>query len=87
MGKQYGRPVNKQGFIMKNPRRQTLENRAARLGLELSKAGRYVKMEAANNCEATPRWELSDGKHQSTLRGYATLAEVSEALDCEEISQ
>ncbi|WP_421568919.1 hypothetical protein [Stenotrophomonas sp. PD6] len=72
---------------MKNPRRQTLENRAARLGLELSKAGRYVKMEAANNCEATPRWELSDGKHQSTLRGYATLAEVSEALDCEEISQ
>ena len=70
---------------MKNHRRQTLENRAARLGLELSEAGRYVKMEAANNCEAMPRWELSDGKHQDTLRGYATLAEVSEALDHKEI--
>ncbi|MFY0186109.1 hypothetical protein PV767_18720 [Stenotrophomonas rhizophila] len=72
---------------MKTPHRQTLENRAARLGLELSEAGRYVKMEAANNCEAAPRWELSDGKHQSTLRGYATLAEVSEALAHEEISR
>ncbi len=71
---------------MKTPRRQTLENRAARLGLRLSEAGLHVKMEAANNCEAMPRWELSDGKHQSSLRGYVTLAEVSEALDHEEIA-
>ncbi|MBN5032170.1 hypothetical protein JY448_00775 [Stenotrophomonas maltophilia] len=71
---------------MKTARRRTLENRAARLGLELSEAGRHVKMEAANNCEAMPRWELSDGKHQGTLRGYAALAEVSEALDHEEIA-
>jgi hypothetical protein len=70
---------------MKSPRRQTLEKLAARLGLELSEAATYVKMEAANNCEAIPRWELSDGNHQSTLRGYTTLAEVSEALDRKEI--
>lgn len=70
---------------MKTQRRQTLENRAARLGLRLSEAGLHVKMEAANNCEAMPRWELSDGKHQSSLRGFATLAEVSEALDCLEL--
>ncbi|HFJ9559691.1 TPA: hypothetical protein ACG46E_004927, partial [Stenotrophomonas maltophilia] len=75
----------KQGFIMKTPRRQTLENRAARLGLRLSEAGLHVKMEAANNCEAMPRWELSDGKYQDSLCGYATLAEVSEALDHKEI--
>lgn len=48
-------------------RRQTLENRAGRLGLALSEAGRHVKMEVANNNEAIPRWELSDGKHQSSL--------------------
>jgi hypothetical protein len=70
---------------MKTPRRLTLENRAASLGLELFEAGLNVKMEAANNCEAMPRWELSDGKRQDTLRGYATLAEVSEALDHKEI--
>jgi len=42
-------------------------------------------MEAANNCEAMLRWELSDGKYQDSLCGYATLAEVSEALDHKEI--
>ena len=50
-----------------------------------SQAGLHVKMEAANNCEAMLRWELSDGKYQDSLCGYATLAEVSEALDHKEI--
>ena len=70
---------------MNTPRRQTLENRAGRLGLALSEAGRHVRMEAANNNKAIPRWELSDGKHQSSLRGYPTLAEVADALDHAEI--
>ncbi|WP_141696870.1 hypothetical protein [Xanthomonas translucens] len=75
----------KEVINMKKHSRQSLENRADRLGLTLSEAGRHVKMEAANSNEAIPRWELSDGKHQDTIAGYFTLADVGEALDHKEI--
>jgi hypothetical protein len=68
---------------MSTPRRQTLENRAERLGLTLSYAGRQSRMEASSNNEPMPRWELSDGKNASTIRAYLTLEEVSFALDNE----
>ena len=61
--------------------RQSLETYANGMGLELSEAGRHVRYEAANNNERLPRWQLSDGRHQNSIRGYATLAEVAEALD------
>ena len=61
--------------------RENLEAYASRVGLELSEAGRHVRYEAANNNERLPRWQLSDGRHQNSIRGYATLAEVAEALD------
>ncbi|MFB9038345.1 hypothetical protein [Xanthomonas arboricola] len=70
---------------MKKHNRQTLENRADRLGLQLSEAGRHARYEAASNNEPMPRWELSDGKHQDTIAGYSTLADVAEALDHKEI--
>ena len=49
--------------------RQSLETYANRMGLELSEAGRHARYEAANNNERLPRWQLSDGKYQSSIRG------------------
>jgi len=70
---------------MKTQSRQTLENRAACLGLHLSTASRNTQMAALSNYRTKPRWELSDGKHQSTVRGFSTLAEVADALEEREI--
>ena len=70
---------------MKTQRRQTHENRASRIGLNLCKASKEIQMDAIGRGEHIPRWELNDGKHQDSKRGFATLAEVSEALDCLEL--
>lgn len=71
---------------MNTPRRQTLENRAERLGYFLTEAGLYAKMDAANNDEPAPRWELTDGKWQRSTQGYRTLADVAERLDQLEVT-
>lgn len=62
-------------------RRSTLENRAARLGLVLAVSDNQLRMDALNNGEDMPVWQLSDGKHRSTIRGYRNLLHVAIALD------
>lgn len=69
-----------------SPRRSSLENRAHRLGLTLSEAGRHARAAAAGQNEPLPRWELSDGKYQGSIRGYRSLKEVALALLGHEIN-
>jgi len=64
-----------------NPSCQSVAGRAERLGLRLSTASRNTQMDALSSQQPKPRWELSDGKHQSTVRGFLTLSEVARALD------
>jgi len=68
-----------------SPSRQSLASRAKRLGLRLSAASRNTQLDALSIHLSKPRWELSDGKHQSTVRGFLTLAEVARALGEREI--
>ena len=71
---------------MKKQSRQSLENRAGRMGLRLTEASTHAKMEAASRNQRIPRWELSDGKWQNSIRGFTTLEEVATDLDQREIT-
>lgn len=65
--------------------RQTLSNRADRLDLVLTTASRETVMDALSQGEPRPRWELSDGKHRSSVRSFLTLADVAAELDWQEV--
>jgi hypothetical protein len=68
--------------MTKHESRDQLERWANRLDLELTEADRHSKMEAANSGEPIPRWQLQSARtpHRDTVRGFSTLAEVSQAL-------
>lgn len=68
--------------MTKHESRDQLERWANRLDLELTEADRHTKMEAANGGEPIPRWQLQSARtpHRDTVRGFSTLAEVSQAL-------
>jgi len=62
--------------------RTTIEGRFARFDLVLSPASEQTRMEAAGRYEdRLPRWEVSDGRHRSTVKGFPTLAAVETYLD------
>lgn len=63
--------------------RDSLERWAKRLGYELSEADSRLRMEAASNYNPRPRYQLSPKGSQwaSEVRGYESLARVSQALD------
>lgn len=68
--------------MTKHESRDQLERWAKRLDLELTEADRHTRMEAANNSDPIPRWQLQSARvpHRDTVSGYSTLAEVSQAL-------
>lgn len=66
-------------------KRSSFENRLAHFGLELSTASTQTCMDAAARYhDQLPRWEVSDGRHRETVKGFQTLAEVNAYLEeCE----
>lgn len=68
--------------MSKHEPRDQLARWAKRLDLELTEADRHTRMEAANNGDPVPRWQLQSARvaHRDTVSGYSTLAEVSQAL-------
>ena len=68
---------------MSEHNRATLERYADRLGYDLSDAASNVRMDAASRNEPIPRYQLNPHGNQwaSEVRGYESLARVSQALD------